>query len=140
MSTPISIRFDPDVLERLRRHAAAIPGATPSGLAQRLVDEGLRLAEHSSIVFKDGPSGRRAALRYGPDIWELIKFLREIDERGQAAIDAAVEVMALPEAEVRAGLRYYAHHKAEVDSEIEASERYSVEAEQAWLREQELLR
>jgi len=140
MSSPISIRFDPDVLERLRQQAAAIPGATPSGLAQRLVDEGLRLAEHPDVVFKDGPSGRHAALRFGPDIWELIKFLREIDERGNAAIDAAVEVLALTEAQVRAGLRYYACYEREIDAEIEAAERYSVEAERAWRREQELLR
>ena len=27
--------------------------------------------------------GCRAALAYGPDIWEVIKFLREVDERGR---------------------------------------------------------
>jgi hypothetical protein len=59
--------------------AAGIAGATPSGLVQRLVDEGLRMAEHPGVVFKDGPGGRRPALKVGPDIWELIKFLREID-------------------------------------------------------------
>jgi hypothetical protein len=40
-------------------------------------------------------SGRRAALAYGPDVWEVIKFLREVDERGPAAIDAAAEVFAV---------------------------------------------
>ena len=60
MSAPLSIRFDPKILERLRRRARAVPGATPSGLAERLVDEGLRMAEHPGIVFKNGPSGRRA--------------------------------------------------------------------------------
>jgi hypothetical protein len=48
-------------------------------------------ADHSGVIFKDGPSGRRAALAYGPDVWGVIKFLREIDERGSAAIDAAAE-------------------------------------------------
>src|SRR5262245_15755051 len=62
VSTPLSIRFDPGLLERLRRRAQSSPGATPSGLAQRLVDEGLRMADHPGVVFKDGPSGRRAAL------------------------------------------------------------------------------
>ena len=60
MSAPLSIRFDTKLLERLRRRSQATPGSTPSGLAQRLVDEGLRMAEHPGIVFKDGPSGRRA--------------------------------------------------------------------------------
>jgi hypothetical protein len=33
------------------------------------------------VLFKDGPSGRRAALAFGPDVWEIVKVLREIDER-----------------------------------------------------------
>ncbi len=36
------------------------------------------MADHPGVIFKDGPSGRRAALAYGPDIWEVIKFLREV--------------------------------------------------------------
>jgi hypothetical protein len=36
-----------------------------------------------------------AALAYGPDIWEIVKFLREVDERGPAALDAAAEVFAV---------------------------------------------
>src|SRR5882757_11048274 len=95
MSTPLSIRFDARLLERLRRRTQSTPGATPSGLAQRLIDEGLRMADHPGVVFKDGPSGRRAALAFGPDIWEIIKFLREVDERGPAALDAAAEVFAV---------------------------------------------
>lgn len=46
-------------------------------------------------IFKPGPSGRRAALAYGPDVWEVVKFLREIDERGPAALVAAAEVLLL---------------------------------------------
>ncbi len=96
MSMPLSIRFAPDLLVRLRRRAQAIPGSSASGLAQRLIDEGLRMAEHPGVVFKDEPSGRRAALAYGPDVWEVIMFLREVDERGKAAVDAASEVLHLP--------------------------------------------
>src|SRR5215470_11912288 len=92
MTTPLSIRFDPVLLARLRRHAAATAGSTTSALAQRLIDEGLRMADHPGVIFKNGPSGRRAALAYGPDVWEVIKFLREVDERGPAALDAAAEV------------------------------------------------
>src|SRR2546429_2061097 len=101
MKAPLSIRFDERLLARLRQRALATPGATPSGLAQRLVDEGLRMAEHPGIVFKDGPSGRRAAVALGPDVWELVKFLREIDERGLGAVEAAAETLNLTEAQVR---------------------------------------
>src|SRR5882757_1718092 len=94
MTTPLSIRFDAALLARLRRRAGATAGSTTSALAQRLIDEGLRMADHPGVIFKDGPSGRRAALAYGPDIWEIIKFLREVDERGPAALDAAAEVFS----------------------------------------------
>ena len=54
-------------------------GASAAGLAQRLIDEGLRIADHPGVIIKEGPSGRRAALAYGPDVWEVIKFLREVE-------------------------------------------------------------
>jgi hypothetical protein len=139
MTSPLSIRFDEGVLARLRRRAQATPGATPSGLAQRLVDEGLRMAEHPGVLFKDGPSGRRAALAFGPDVWEVVKFLREIDERGPHAVDAAVEVLGLAEAQVRIAMHYYSAHPDEIDEEIAQADEESRAAEMAWLAEQRLL-
>src|SRR5947207_15409052 len=115
MTTPLSIRFSPSLLARLRQRANATTGASAAGLAQRLVDEGLRMADHPGVVFKDGPSGRRAALAFGPDVWEVVKVLREIDERGDAALTAAAEVLALPEAKVRVAMHYYAAYPEEID-------------------------
>jgi hypothetical protein len=139
MSSPLSVRFDDDVLDRLRQRARAVPGMTPSGLAQRLVDEGLRMAEHPGVVFKDGPSGRRAALAMGPDIWEVVLFLRQVDERGDAALDSAAETFALPVARLRAALHYYAAHSDEVDAEVAQAETESARAEAAWEAERRLL-
>jgi hypothetical protein len=139
MSTPLSIRFDEDVLERLRRRARAVPGLTPSGLAQRLVDEGLRMAEHPGIVFKDGPGGRRAALVSGPDVWEVVLYLREVDERGDAALDAAAETFDLPHARLRAALHYHAAHADEIDAEVDQAVAESSLAESAWEAERRLL-
>jgi len=139
MSSPLSIRFDTELLARLRRRAQASPGATVSGLAQRLVDEGLRMAEHPGVVFKDGPSGRRAALAFGPDVWEVVKVLREIDERGPAAVAAAAEVLGLAEAKVRAAMHYYSAYPEEIDAEIAQADEESAAAEAAWQAEQRLL-
>ena len=139
MTTPLSVRFDRDVLERLREHAAAVPGATPSGLAQRLVDEGLRMAEHPGVVFRDGPAGRRPALVVGPDVWELAVFLREIDERGEAAVAAAAETFDVPPSAVAAGIRYYTAFPAEVDAWIDEARSASERAEVEWQRRQALL-
>jgi len=139
MTMPLSIRFEPGLLARLRRRAVAETGANTSALAQRLVDEGLRMAEHPGIVFKAGPSGRRAALACGPDIWEIIKFLREVDERGPAALTAAAEVLAVDISWVNAAVSYYGDYRDEIDAEIEAAEEASVRAEQAWRVAQRLI-
>lgn len=138
-SAPLSIRFDPKILDRLRQRARLVPGATPSGLAERMVDEGLRMAEHPGVVFKDGPSGRRAALSLGPDVWEIVKASREMDERGEAAVRAVADLLNLTAEQVRAALRYYADHHEEVDAEIALADEESAGAEEAWLVQQRLL-
>jgi hypothetical protein len=61
MTNPLSI-----LVGRLRRRVKATPGSTISALAQRLIDGGLRMSDRPGVIFKDGQSGRRAALGYGP--------------------------------------------------------------------------
>ena len=139
MTTPLSIRFTPSLLARLRQRANATPGASAAGLAQRLIDEGLRMADHPGVIFKNGPSGRRAALAYGPDVWELIKFLREVDERGPAAIDAAAEVFAVDTSRISTAISYYGDFSDEIDAEIAEADEASARAEAAWLVQQQLI-
>ena len=139
MTTPLSIRFTPSLLARLRQRANATPGASAAGLAQRLIDEGLRMADHPGVIFKDGPSGRRAALAYGPDVWELIKFLREVDERGPGAIDAAAEVFAVDTSRISTAISYYGDFSDEIDVEITEADEASARAEAAWLVQQQLI-
>lgn len=116
-----------------------MPGATPSGLAQLLVDEGLRMAEHPGIVFKDGPAGRRAALALGPDVWEVVSVAKEIDVRGARAVPAIAEALNLPVARVDTALRYYAAYPNEIDAEISDRDAESRAAEQEWHTRQRLL-
>ena len=99
------------------------------------VDEALRRAEHPGIVFKDGPSGRRAALAFGPDVWEVVRVVTEVDE---AAVDSACELLALEPARVRLALRYYAAFSTEVDAEIADAEATSLAAESVWRDRQHL--
>jgi hypothetical protein len=139
MTKPTSIRFDEVLLARLRRRVQATAGANTSGLAQRLVDEGLRMADHPGVLFKDGPTGRRAALAYGPDVWEIVKVVREIDERGPAAITAAAEVLAIDASRVGAAVAYYGDYRDEIDAEIAEADDASERAERAWRIAQRLI-
>src|SRR5207302_10804161 len=139
MTTPLSIRFTPSLLARLRQRANAMTGASAAGLAQRLIDEGLRMEDHPGVIFKDGPSGRRAALAYGPDVWEVIKFLREVDERGPAAIDAAAEVFAVDTSRINTASSYYGDFATDIDAELADADAASAHAEAASRGQQQLI-
>jgi hypothetical protein len=96
-------------------------------------------ADHPRVIFKDGPSGRRAALVYGPDVWEVIKFLREIDERGSAAIDASAEVFAVDSSRIASATSYFGDHADEIDAEIAEADDASSRAEAAWRIQQQVI-
>ena len=137
-SSPLSIRFESTLLERLRRGAAS-RDTTPSGLAQRLVDEGLRSQDFPGIVFRDGSSGRRAGLALGPDVWDVVAALRESDLRGDIAIDTIADELDLATSRVRVALAYYGSFADEIDAEIEENERAATAARQSWESQQRLL-
>jgi hypothetical protein len=139
MTAPVSIRFDPALLARLRRRASALGSSSTSALAQRLIDEGLRMADFPGVIFKDGPSGRRAALAYGPDVWEVVKFLGEVDERGPAALDAAAETFATDVSRISMAVSYYSSYHDEIDVEIADADEASAAAEEAWRIQRQLI-
>jgi len=93
---------------------------------------------HPGVIFRDGPSGRRAALPYGPDVWEIVKFRHEIDQQGPEAVAAATEMVNLPAGRIWAAIHYYGAYAAEIDAEIDQAERESRDAETAWETEQGL--
>jgi hypothetical protein len=138
---PRSIRFEAAVLARLRNYTCheAGSGGNISAVAHRFIDEGLRMAEHPGIVFKSGPSGRRAALMNGPDVWEIVKFLREVDERHSAALVAAAEVFNLDVSRISVATAYYGDYTEEIDAQIEDADQASERAERAWLAQQKLI-
>ncbi len=120
MTMPVSIRFRPDVLARLQQRARAA-GTVPSTLAQRLVDEGLRLAEHPGVVFRDGPSGRRAGLVAGPDVAEVVVTMAMQVGGPQARARATAEMLTLRPGQVETALAYRAAFPEEIDAEVSAA-------------------
>jgi hypothetical protein len=133
-----SARWVADVLDRLQKRGE-IAGLNKSRLAERYVEEGLRMDKHPGIVFRDGPTGRRAALPRGPDVWEVVMILQGARQRGEEAIVATAEFLNLHESQVRAAVRYYAAFSEEVDERIALTVDGADEAEAAWRREQTAL-
>jgi hypothetical protein len=134
----ISLRIPRGIAERLAR-AARRSGQSRSSLVQRFVDEGLRRDRHPRITFKDGATGRRAALVGGPDVWELASFLDDLAVRGDAAVEQAARDLALPIEDVRAGLAYAAEFPQEIRERITLNEEAAAEAEAAWQAQRDLL-
>jgi hypothetical protein len=141
-ATPV--RFGPDVAIRLAAFVAANPGLSLSSAANLLVDEGLRMAEHPGIVFRPGPTGRRAGLAAGPDVWEIVRALKLAKEaEPEFSADELLELIA-SQTDVHVELlkravRYWASYSEEVDVEIADADAAEEAAEEAWRREQQLL-
>jgi len=141
-ATPV--RFDMAVAERLSSFVAANPGMSLSSAANRLVDEALRMNEHPGIVFRPGPTGRRAGLVGGPDVWEVVRAVKSAraTEPSLAEDDLlalVAENTGIPVRLIRAAVRYWASYPDEIDAEIAAAEAAEDTAEDAWRRERQLL-
>lgn len=139
MLHPVSVRFhDEQVVERLKAEAAA-RGGSASSLAEELIDEGLRSRRHPMITFRDGPSGRRACLAAGPDVWEVVTGVIGGDVATSKRISRAAELLGLRVEQVQAAMAYYAEFTAEIDGLIGANRRAADEAERLWQRQRDLL-
>jgi sulfur carrier protein ThiS len=126
----------------LRQHLAAVAadeGTTMTDLIERFVREGLASAEHPGIVFKPGPSGRRAALAGGPDIWEIVSGLRHTSGTETQKIAALAEEFGIHQRQVVIALNYAAAHRDEVEERVTANDRALQEAERVAAERQRLL-
>jgi hypothetical protein len=133
-----SARLDASVVDRLERRGAR-SGLNKSRLAERYIDEGVRMDDHPGIVFRDGPTGRRAGLAAGPDVWEVISALRSTGLGGDEGIQPTAEWAGLTVRQVRDAVGYYSEYPAEIDERIRLNEEQAGEAERRW-REQSLTR
>lgn len=128
MSHPLSVRLNDTTIARLGKHAKRVHLA-PRTLAQRYVEEGLRMDEHPLIRFVDGPAGRRARLiGTGKEVWEVIATVR--DNSGDSAETA--RYLEMPLGLVQAAITYYGAYRDEIDQWIEANEQEAAEAHAAW--------
>jgi len=117
MSLNVSVRLDDRLAERLRLRSRAA-GETLSDRLRRYAEEGARRDEHPMITFRDGPTGRRAALVAGPDVWEVVMW---IDDLG--TIDNAAEEVAgdgtVTRAQIDAALAYRSDYPDEIRARID---------------------
>lgn len=126
MAVSTSYRLDSELKRRLSERSE-VEGVTETALVSRLLDEGLKTADHPGIIYRNGPTGRRAALAAGPDVWEVVSALRSASGEGEARIADVAEQVGLPTHVVRIAIEFAAEHRDEIERRIamndEAAER-----------------
>ncbi len=133
-----AIRIESNTLRELRTRSAQ-RGEPLVRLAQRYIDEGMRLDRHPGILFRDGPAGRRAVVVGGPDVWEVIAAARSAQERGDALVDALADRMGVAPEKIRTAIRYYAEYPDDVDAFIAQVEEEAERLERTLERERRVL-
>ncbi len=102
------------------------------------------MVDHPAIVFRDGPTGRRAVVVGGPDVWEIVRAVKsarahesELDSDETVAL--VVGNTGASARQVRAAIRYWSQFPDEIDAQIELADEAEQHALEAWRREQDLL-
>jgi uncharacterized protein (DUF433 family) len=131
----VSFRFDPKTVRHLKRRAEEV-GAPQAALAERYIEEGLRMDEHPLIYFREGAAGRRPAL-IGTrlDVATVVDTIRQHDN----SVEESAEYLDVPVAHVEESLRYYADYKREVDEWIRRARRDAERERKLWERRHEAL-
>jgi len=122
MARPTSFRLPEDLHARLSEEGRA-SGVSLTALVTTLVDEGLKTRRFPGVVYRDGPTGRRAGLVGGPDIWEVVRDLRHAPGRGMKRVEHLAQEIGLTGERVQLATDFYAEYPDEVDALIEADER-----------------
>lgn len=117
VSVNVSVRLDDHLAERLRLRARAA-GETLSDRLRRYAEEGARRDEHPMITFRDGPTGRRAGLIAGPDVWEVSMWVDDLGAVTDPAADLAADGI-VTRAQIDAAVNYRSAYPDEIQARID---------------------
>jgi hypothetical protein len=124
MSENVSVRLEEQLVDHIRLRAKAA-GETLSDRLRRYAEEGVRRDEHPMITFRDGPTGRRAGLVGGPDVWEVAMWSQDLADDSDPR-ETLCRDTGLTQPQVEASLRYVRAYPEEVRARIELHRRESV--------------
>lgn len=123
MSQNVSVRLEERLADRIRLRARAA-GETMSDRLRRYAEEGVRRDEHPLVTFRDGPTGRRAGLIGGPDVWEVVMWAKDLSDKRDPVGTLSTE-SDLSRTQIEAALRYQGSYPEEVEARIELHRRES---------------
>jgi len=118
MAASTSFRISDATKARLASRAAR-EGMTATALLGQLIVEGIDQLDYPGISFRGPAHDRRAALAAGPDVWEIVARLRELDGSEEQRIGLLSAESDLHPRLIRIALDYAADHANEVRARIE---------------------
>jgi hypothetical protein len=121
MATSTSFRISDTARARLATRAAR-EGMTATALLDLLIVEGIDQLDYPGIIFRGPAHDRRAALAAGPDVWEVIARLQELDGSEEQRISLLSAESDLHPRLIRVALDYAAEHSAEIRERIERNQ------------------
>lgn len=125
-----SFRLGEEARQRLHERARR-EGISATQLLERLIIEGVDTLEHPGVVYRGPSRDRRAALAAGPDVWEIVARLRELDGSEEQRIATLASETDLHPRQVRSALEFAARHPREIEQRIERNERAISESREA---------
>jgi hypothetical protein len=138
MSRPASFRLPEELLNRIDDEAAERQTST-TALVAVLLDEGLKTRRFPGVAYRDGPSGRRAGVVGGPDVWEIVAAVQNTSGRGEQRLRRVAAERQLPVSQIRLALDFYGAHPEEIDERIAAHERSARRLRKQIQRREQLL-
>lgn len=113
MAASTSFRISDAARTRLADRAAR-EGVTGTALLEQLITEGTEQRDYPGIVFRGPAHDRRAGLAVGPDVWEVVARLRDLDGDEEHRIGILSEEAGLHPRFIRIALDYSAEHMDDV--------------------------
>ena len=139
MAASTSFRISETARTLLAAHAAQ-EGTSATALVDQLIVEGVEQRDYPGIVFRGPAHDRRAALAGGPDVWEVVARLQELDGTGEERIRLLAQESDLHPRLIRLALDYAAGHSDDVLARIERNRAMAVRSHATSQQREALLR
>jgi hypothetical protein len=133
-----SFRISDTTKARLASRAAQ-EGVTATSLLEQLIMEGIEQLDYPGVIFRGPAHDRRAALAAGPDVWEVVARLQELDGGEEQRIGLLCAESDLHPRMIRIALDYAAEHAEEVRARIDRNRAMAERSRRASEQRGELL-
>ena len=78
--------------------------------------------QYPGIVYREGLTGRRAALAVGPDVWEVVSALRHTAGSDEERVRALADQFGLHVRHIRIAIDYAAAHREAIAAQVGAND------------------